>query len=68
MKGYLVLENGEVFEGQRIGFTKDAICEVVFNTSMTGYLGIITDPAYLGISRSGNDLSVNWKLWINFRR
>lgn len=46
MVGYLVLENGQVFEGQRIGFTKDAICEVVFNTSMTGYLEIFTDPSY----------------------
>lgn len=46
MVGYLVLENGQVFEGQRIGFTKDAICEVVFNTSMIGYLEIFTDPSY----------------------
>jgi len=46
MVGYLVLENGQIFEGQRIGFTKDAICEVVFNTSMIGYLEIFTDPSY----------------------
>lgn len=46
MKGYLVLENGEVFEGERIGYKKDVICEVVFNTSMTGYLEIFTDPSY----------------------
>ena len=38
MKGYLVLENGSIYEGERIGATKDIICEVVFNTSMTGYL------------------------------
>lgn len=48
MKGYLVLENGEIFEGERIGFNKDCICEVVFNTSMAGYLEILTDPSYCG--------------------
>ena len=46
MKSYLVLENGEIFSGERIGFKKDVICEVVFNTSMTGYLEIFTDPSY----------------------
>lgn len=48
MKGYLVLENGSVYEGERIGTNKDVICEVVFNTSMTGYLEIFTDPSYAG--------------------
>ena len=48
MVGYLVLENGQVFEGERIGYNKDAICEIVFNTSMTGYLEIFTDPSYAG--------------------
>lgn len=48
MKGYLVLENGSIFEGERIGYNKDAICEVVFNTSMTGYLEVFTDPSYAG--------------------
>ena len=37
MKSYLVLENGEIFDGERIGVNADAIFEVVFNTSMTGY-------------------------------
>lgn len=46
MKGYLVLENGEVFEGERIGYNKDACLEVVFNTSMSGYLKVFTDPSY----------------------
>ena len=46
MKSYLVLENGAIFEGERIGYNKDVICEVVFNTSMTGYLEIFTDPSY----------------------
>lgn len=48
MKGYLVLENGSIYEGERIGANKDVICEVVFNTSMTGYLEIFTDPSYAG--------------------
>ena len=46
MKSYLVLENGQIFDGERIGFKKDVICEIVFNTSMTGYLEIFTDPSY----------------------
>jgi carbamoyl-phosphate synthase small subunit len=48
MKGYLVLENGEIFEGEKIGYDKEAICEVVFNTSMVGYLEVFTDPSYKG--------------------
>ena len=48
MVGYLVLENGEIFEGERIGVTKDTVCEVVFNTSMVGYIETFTDPSYLG--------------------
>lgn len=47
-KGYLVLENGEIFEGEKIGSDRETICEVVFNTSMTGYLEIFTDPSYAG--------------------
>ncbi len=46
MKGYLVLENGEIFEGERIGADKDTCLEVVFNTSMSGYLKVFTDPSY----------------------
>lgn len=48
MKGYLVLENGEVFEGERIGVNKDTACEVVFNTAMVGYIENFTDPSYEG--------------------
>lgn len=48
MKGYLVLENGEIFEGIRFGYERDIICEVVFNTSMTGYIEILTDPSCAG--------------------
>lgn len=47
-QGYLTLETGEVFEGILIGATKDSLGEVVFNTSMTGYQEIITDPSYAG--------------------
>ncbi|CAH2715644.1 Carbamoyl-phosphate synthase small chain [Neobacillus rhizosphaerae] len=46
--GYLTLESGEVFEGVLIGAEKDSFGEVVFNTSMTGYQEIITDPSYAG--------------------
>ena len=48
MKSYLVLENGMIFDGERIGHNENTICEVVFNTSMTGYLEIFTDPSYCG--------------------
>lgn len=42
------METGEVFEGILIGADKDSLGEVVFNTSMTGYQEIITDPSYAG--------------------
>jgi carbamoyl-phosphate synthase small subunit len=48
MKGYLVLENGEIFEGERFGEKIDVACEVVFNTGMTGYVETFTDPSYAG--------------------
>lgn len=48
MVGYLVLENGLVFSGRRIGYKKDAIFEVVFNTAMSGYMETLTDPSYVG--------------------
>ena len=48
MVGYLVLENGEIFEGERIGYTLDTACEVVFNTAMAGYIETFTDPSYAG--------------------
>ena len=47
-KAYLVLEDGTVFEGQSAGFEGDAEGEIVFNTSMTGYQEILTDPSYKG--------------------
>ncbi len=48
MKATLILENGAVFVGQSIGSTADRVCEMVFNTSMTGYQEILTDPSYAG--------------------
>ncbi|MEG0779573.1 MAG: carbamoyl phosphate synthase small subunit [Oscillospiraceae bacterium] len=48
MKATLILGNGAIFEGQSIGATSDRICEMVFNTSMTGYQEILTDPSYAG--------------------
>jgi len=47
-KGYLVLENGTVFEGQLFGKSVPIAGEAVFNTSMNGYQEIITDPSYAG--------------------
>jgi carbamoyl-phosphate synthase small subunit len=42
----LVLEDGTEYEGTSFGATRDAIGEVVFNTSLTGYQEIATDPSY----------------------
>lgn len=44
----LVLEDGEVFHGRRVGADGDAAGEVVFTTSMTGYQEVISDPSYRG--------------------
>ncbi len=44
----LVLEDGTIFEGFSCGYDGDASGEVVFNTSMTGYQEILTDPSYKG--------------------
>ena len=48
MEAYLILEDGTTFTGRSIGSTKDVISEIVFNTSMTGYLEVLTDPSYAG--------------------
>src|SRR5882672_5189927 len=44
----LLLEDGRVFRGMGHGFEGEAVGEVVFNTSMTGYQEILTDPSYAG--------------------
>ena len=40
MKAFLILEDGTVFEGTHIGADKEIISEIVFNTSMAGYLAV----------------------------
>lgn len=46
--GFLALEDGTVFEGVSIGYEGESDGEVVFNTSLTGYQEILTDPSYRG--------------------
>ena len=48
MKAFLILEDGTVFEGLHIGAEKEIISEIVFNTSMAGYVEVLTDPSYAG--------------------
>lgn len=48
MKAILALEDGRVLDGQSFGDEGEAVGEVVFNTSMTGYQEILTDPSYKG--------------------
>ena len=48
MQATLVLENGTVYRGAAAGAAGEASGEVVFNTSMTGYQEILTDPSYAG--------------------
>jgi len=45
---YLILEDGTVLKGESVGSKREVISEVVFNTSMTGYLEVLTDPSYAG--------------------
>lgn len=45
---YLYLIDGTVFEGESFGYSADVIGEVVFNTGMTGYQELLTDPSYAG--------------------
>lgn len=47
-KAFLILEDGHVFTGTAIGADREIISEIVFNTSMTGYLEVLTDPSYAG--------------------
>jgi carbamoyl-phosphate synthase small subunit len=50
MKAFLILEDGNVFVGESIGTQREIISEIVFNTGMTGYLEVLTDPSYAGQS------------------
>ena len=47
-KGYLVLQDGRVFEGIRFGAPADTVGELVFTTGMCGYIETLTDPSYAG--------------------
>ena len=47
-KAVLYLENGKRFEGRSFGAVGESLGEVVFNTSMTGYQEVLTDPSYAG--------------------
>ena len=46
MRGYLVLEDGTVFEGKSVAARGVAFGEAVFTTAMTGYQEVVTDPSY----------------------
>ena len=48
MKAYLALSDGKVFEGNHFGAEGEVDAEIVFNTSMSGYQEVITDPSYCG--------------------
>ncbi|WP_246940113.1 carbamoyl phosphate synthase small subunit [Bacillus pinisoli] len=48
MKRQLILEDGTVFVGEGFGSTEQSVGEVVFNTGMTGYQEILSDPSYCG--------------------
>jgi carbamoyl-phosphate synthase small subunit len=48
MNARLILQDGTIYEGQSVGAAGSTIGEVVFNTSMTGYQEILTDPSYAG--------------------
>ena len=47
-KGYLILQDGQVFEGVRFGAEADTVGELVFTTGMCGYIETLTDPSYAG--------------------
>lgn len=47
-QAFLILEDGTVFKGTGIGAEKEVVSEIVFNTSMAGYLEVLTDPSYAG--------------------
>jgi len=44
----LVLQNGQIYYGYSFGCSAEAVCEIVFNTSMVGYQEIVSDPSYTG--------------------
>ncbi len=48
VRAQLILENGITFTGKAFGYIKESVGEVVFNTAMTGYEELLTDPSYAG--------------------
>src|SRR6201988_3558531 len=48
MKAILALEDGRFFEGESFGATGTRVGEICFNTAMTGYQEVLTDPSYKG--------------------
>ncbi len=46
--GFLVLEDGTIYKAKYLGAESKVIGEVVFNTGMTGYQEVLTDPSYCG--------------------
>ena len=48
MRAILALEDGRIFDGESFGATGTRVGEVCFNTSMTGYQEVLTDPSYRG--------------------
>lgn len=48
MRAYLVLEDGSTYEGKALGAKGHTVGELVFNTGMTGYQEVLTDPSYAG--------------------
>jgi len=47
-RALLALADGTVFEGRALGYEGETVGEVVFNTAMTGYQEVLTDPSYKG--------------------
>ncbi len=45
---YLILENGDIFQGKRFGAVREVVGDVVFTTGMTGYVETLTDPSFYG--------------------
>ena len=66
-KAFLALENGEVFKGCSFGACVDKLGETVFNTGMSGYEGIISDPSYAGqfVSLTAPEIG-NYGIDLNF--
>jgi len=58
-KAILALEDGTVFEGKSFGYPGEKAGELVFNTSMTGYQEILTDPSLM--RRILNRRTLRWK-------